>query len=97
MQIISLVVSGIMLGLQFGGLLTLPALFPKMNKWRATARPLRAAAELGTELRHASGQVDLTEEEYMQGFEQLQQGLAEWAAKVIPAGLKRELGAKMQV
>jgi hypothetical protein len=91
------VVSGIMLGLQFGGLLTLPALFPKMNKWRATARPLRAAAELGTELGHASGQVNLTEEEYMQGFEQLQQGLAEWAAKVIPAGLKRELGAKMQV
>ena len=62
-QVISLVVSGIMLGLQFGGLLTLPALFPKMTKWRATARPLRAAAELGTELRHASGQVSLTEEE----------------------------------
>ena len=33
----------------------------------------------------------------MQGFEQLQQGLAEWAAKVLPAGLKRELGTKMQV
>ena len=94
-QAISLVVSGIMLGLKFGGILTLPALWSKMGKWRATAQPLRAAADLGIELRPASGQPDLTKEEYMEGFEKLQQSLAEWAAKVIPAGLK--LGAKMQV
>jgi hypothetical protein len=56
MQAISLVVSGIMLGLKFGGILTLPALWSKMGKWRATARPLRAAADLGLELRHAVSQ-----------------------------------------
>ena len=94
MQAISLVVSGIMLGLKFGGILTLPALFPKMGKWRATARPLRAAADLGIELRPASGQPDLTKEEYLEGFEKLQHGLAEWAAKAVPAGL--ENGFKMQ-
>ena len=94
MQAISLVVSGIMLGLKFGGILTLPALWSKMGKWRTTARPLRAAADLGIELRPASGQPDLTKEEYMEGFEKLQHGLAEWAAKAVPAGL--ENGFKMQ-
>ena len=94
MQAISLVVSGIMLGLKFGGILTLPALWSKMGKWRTTARPLRAAADLGIELRPASGQPDLTKEEYMEGFENLQHGLAEWAAKAVPAGL--EHGFKMQ-
>ena len=94
MQAISLVVSGIMLGLKFGGILTLPALWSKMGKWRATARHLRAAADLGIELRPASGQPDLTKEEYMEGAEKLQQHLAEWAAKAVPAGL--ENGFKMQ-
>ena len=94
MQAISLVVSGIMLGLKFGGILTLPALWSKMGKWRTTARPLRAAADLGIELRPASGQPDLTKEEYMEGFEKLQHGLAEWAAKAVPAGV--ENGFKMQ-
>ncbi len=94
MQAISLVVSGIMLGLKFGGILTLPALWSKMGKWRTTARPLRAAADLGIELRPASGQPDLNKEEYMEGFEKLQHSLAEWAAKAVPAGL--ENGVKMQ-
>ena len=94
MQAISLVVSGIMLGLKFGGILTLPALWSKMGKWHTTARPLRAAADLGIELRPASGQPDLTKAEYMEGFEKLQQSLAEWAAKAVPAGL--ENGFKMQ-
>ena len=93
-QAISLVVSGIMLGLKFGGILTLPALWSKMGKWRTTARPLRAAADLGIELRPASGQPDLTKEEYMEGAEKLQQRLAEWAAKAVPAGL--ENGFKLQ-
>jgi hypothetical protein len=94
LQAISLVVSGIMLGLKFGGILALPARFPKMTKWRATAQPLRAAADLGIELRPASGQPDLTKEEYMEGFEKMQQRLAEWAAKAVPAGL--ENGSKFQ-
>ena len=94
MQAISLVVSGIMLGLKFGGILTLPARFQKATKWRATAEPLRAAADLGIELRPASGQPDLTKEEYMEGAEKLQQRLAEWASKAVPAGL--ENGSKLQ-
>ena len=56
MQAISLVVSGIMLGLKFGGILTLPALWSKMGKWRTTARPLRAAADLGIERDPPAGQ-----------------------------------------
>ncbi len=62
------------------------ARFPKMTKWRATAAPLRAAADLGIELRPASGQPDLTNEEYMEALEKLLQRLAQGAAKAVPAG-----------
>jgi hypothetical protein len=93
LQAMSLAMSGLMLGLKLSLIVALPALWNKLNKWRAIARPLREAADLGTEL-HVSVQPELTKTEYMQGFEKLQQDLAAWAAKAVPADLKD--GANMQ-
>jgi hypothetical protein len=43
-----------MLGLKLAHVMALPALWGKMSKWRGQAAPLRAEAELGTELHQAA-------------------------------------------
>jgi hypothetical protein len=93
-QAISLIMSGLMLGLKVAHVMAVPALWTKLGKWRSVARPLREAADLGTELRESPAQPELTEEEYIEGLRRLQDALASWAAKPAPAGLKA--GTKMQ-
>jgi hypothetical protein len=94
MQAISLIMSGLMLGLKVAHVMAVPALWKKLDKWRSVARPLREAADLGTELRHSAAQPELTEEEYIEGLQKLQEAVTSWAAKPVPAGLKA--GTKMQ-
>jgi hypothetical protein len=96
MQAISLITSGLMLGIKVAKITALPTVWKKLGKWRAVVQPLREMADLGTELRHDPDQPELTEEEYMEGLERLQEALASWAAKPVPARLKASTKIRIQ-
>jgi hypothetical protein len=95
MQAISLITSGLMLGIKVAKITALPAVWKKLSKRRAVAQPLREAADLGTQLRHEPARPDFTREEYITGVEKLHEALASWAVKPVPAGLKKT-GTKIQ-
>jgi hypothetical protein len=88
-NVISMVTSGLMLGLKVAPVMTFPAQWAKLSKWKSRVQPRCEAAEpLGTELREPTRKPEpepLTDEQYVARLVQLKAAVAALAAVVGPA------------
>jgi hypothetical protein len=87
-NVISMVTSGLMLGLKVAPVMTFPAQWAKLSKWKSRVQPRCEAAEPGTELREPTRKPEpepLTDEQYVARLVQLKAAVAALAAVVGPA------------
>ncbi len=87
-NVISMVTSGLMLGLKVAPVMTFPAQWAKLSKWKSRVQPRCDAAEPGTELREPTRKPEpepLTDELYVARLVQLKAAVAALAAVVGPA------------
>jgi hypothetical protein len=85
-NVISLVTSGLMLGMKVAPVMTFPAQWAKLNKWKGRVQPRCEAAEPGTELCETTREPEsLTMEQYLARLAQLQAVLADLVTASSPA------------
>jgi hypothetical protein len=87
-NLISMVTSGLMLGLKVAPVMTFPAQWAKLSKWKSRVQPRCEAAEPGTELREPTRKPEpepLTYEQHVAHLMQLKAAVAALAHVVGPA------------